>query len=595
MAMNFLQSRSNTALRRELRGIQESYHHYWDLLAELTQNARDAVLRAARQGKHGPLFIHIKVDATTRCIEVTDNGAGISNAKLAELLAPGGSDKSPGTGEIGEKGVGLTYCLFCGDDFHIETKASGEAAHAASVRNARSWLMAAGDTAPPSLEISSASDFTIPPVVGREMGTPSVDSFTAVRLGKLPPPTEDQDVFTLTAAQLKFLLRTRTALGATDTLFEAVPAVPYSASYEFILGGERHSGLLESSYPLPHTLTAADDSMRLKDVQKAFVSKTTDQQRRKFLRGKTLWETAAVGAGPESIQVYGVMFPGNSVFSDLSGSSLGLGAHGPDETHDYLFRSGIFLATKRMPTGVSLDTPSGGRYPAYYKRCLFIVESDSIRFDLGRKSMHWRVQRRLQSAVASLFKQLEEVATYQSDEKVKPGPGAHGIESKAERDAAAREQWRVYHGLVDLKCSKISYAKVPDGQEAAVAAIFHELIGAGQLSGYRTLATGYSDRYDLHVLFNKGGTAPQLELVIEFKHSLESLIRDLENGRKNFSDIHLLVAWDANEQKLKDAGFHLDVTSSPQLPGVTHDLTVPIPGSDEIPVILLSDFVKKVR
>lgn len=43
--MDFLSRRNDAAIRKELNGIRDSYHHYWDLLAELLQNSRDATTR----------------------------------------------------------------------------------------------------------------------------------------------------------------------------------------------------------------------------------------------------------------------------------------------------------------------------------------------------------------------------------------------------------------------------------------------------------------------------------------------------------------------------------------------------------------------
>jgi len=43
--MDFLSRRNDAAIRKELNGIRDSYHHYWDLLAELLQNSRDAITR----------------------------------------------------------------------------------------------------------------------------------------------------------------------------------------------------------------------------------------------------------------------------------------------------------------------------------------------------------------------------------------------------------------------------------------------------------------------------------------------------------------------------------------------------------------------
>lgn len=294
----------------------------------------------------------------------------------------------------------------------------------------------------------------------------------------------------------------------------------------------------------------------------------------------------------KAVKVYGVMFPGNKVFDQIA-EARGIAA--TKESQDpTLLASGIFVATKGMPTGVTIPEGSGGQYPAYYRRCLFVVESDSIRFDMGRKSMHHAYRKRLQAAVSDVFKDFEALAPYQSPERIKPkSPKAE--KTKAERERETQERWSRYEGLVDLKADSIAFAKEPARQEAAVAAIFHELLGSGDLKGYIPLATGYAARYDLHAHYSSGdGNSDRL--VIEFKYSLDALIKDLENGRKNFDDLHMLVAWSANRQKLKDAGFDLDSVNDHAYHGVTHELDLPAAiGVDNIPVILLEDFIRKLR
>ena len=48
--MNFLEQRANNVIRREMRSIVDSYHHYWDPIAELLQNSRDAIERKIGEG-----------------------------------------------------------------------------------------------------------------------------------------------------------------------------------------------------------------------------------------------------------------------------------------------------------------------------------------------------------------------------------------------------------------------------------------------------------------------------------------------------------------------------------------------------------------
>ena len=53
--------------------------------------------------------------------------------------------------------------------------------------------------------------------------------------------------------------------------------------------------------------------------------------------------------------------------------------------------------------------------------------------------------------------------------------------------------------------------------------------------------------------------------------------------------------WNADEQKLKDSNFDLEIKWDDPYDGVTHELSVPVPGIDPIPVILLEEWLKKIR
>ena len=113
-----------------------------------------------------------------------------------------------------------------------------------------------------------------------------------------------------------------------------------------------------------------------------------------------------------------------------------------------------------------------------------------------------------------------------------------------------------------LGLDSIAYDRSPDSQEAAVAAVFHELIGAKLLRGYVPLKTGYKETYDLWAFIDLtthtvgpnrhdelGGTQEH-PTVIEVKFAGESLLRDIDESKKFFLDIDLVVCWDFDQQKM---------------------------------------------
>lgn len=574
----FLQAKSAQAVKRELRGILQSYHHYWDSLAELLQNSRDAIVKRREQqlAAGEPVAdgkIHIVVDATTRAVEVTDNGTGIESSFIQEVLAPGGGDKSGSDDQVGEKGVGLTYAAFSGDDFRLSTSCGGEQT-SCTLTGGAAWVMVEDDSVHPP-------KFDMPPVATAPEGFEG-GSFTSVRIAGIPKRSS-KDLFSLTNEDLKWILRTRTAVGDTRAILRQENLPPFHVTYSWTsVDGDYMSGPVTSGYPS----LAPPAALSIDEVNSNLLGKTPAAQG-KYLSGKVVFGRKTVGEGKDTLRVYGVMLTGNKAIDDIAAANhIELEPDDPDP----LVHSGIFVVTKSMPTGVQIEPGPKGAYPAYYKRCIFLVESDRIDFDLGRKSMHWQHKRKLQNAVALLFMQFEKVAKFQNPSETSPLPPAP--ETSAERKQRMKKMWEAVEARHPLGWPGIPFAKVPTNQEAAVAALFHELLGSGKITGILPLAAGYSTQYDLLAHYVNGDEP--LPLIIEFKDKLESVLSDFRDGIKSIDDIDLLVCWDANHSKIAEVGLTLTVQQNPPYDGVTHELHLPAEiSSASIPVIVLKSLLEK--
>lgn len=594
--LDFLKERSVQTARKEIQNILDSYHHYWDVLAELVQNSRDAIVRRHETAASVRGFLRVTIDYQTRTIEVLDNGIGISQTRLVELLAPGGGDKENKDQEIGEKGVGLTFCVFSGNEFEILTRSADGVLHGGKVTGGHKWVTSSGAEMP-RYEPRLVAEL---PVMAESVrvGETEYDTkqFTQITIRGVRNSNQETDLFNRTVNQVKFLLQTRTAVGDTKGLWDA-DASPSFDTYVSLRLRETEdafaTGQLPSQFPRLHTFV--DKCRDLEEVKAVFLKKADAESRRKVMKDCTLYAVSDKAYKDDKIRVYGIMFPGNRIFGQLGSDVFKIvdGADdGAEEYTDELFKSGIFIATKGMPTGVEIEPGKGGQYPAYYRRCLFVVQYDRLKFDVGRKTVNQYLKRKLQEAVTDLFKVFEDIAPYQSDdERVDPSSKKPWGDTLPERAAEREREWKRYIELVSLGLDRIPFDKVPNKQEAAVAAIFHELLGARLLKGYIPLATGYSTRYDLHTLYRREGKS-ELKVVIEFKYALEDIVKDFDASIKKFSDMHLVVAWNANRQKLKDAGFRLDQVKDDTLfDGVTHLLEVPTPGIDALHVILLETLV----
>jgi nitrogen fixation/metabolism regulation signal transduction histidine kinase len=112
------------AQKREITNILKSYTGYYDLFAELLQNALDAVERRTHdEGTGYAPRIWITIDLKNDLVSVTDNGCGTNLAQFKQFLKPNLSFKAGIT--RGSKGVGATYLGYGFNHLEIATRQSG--------------------------------------------------------------------------------------------------------------------------------------------------------------------------------------------------------------------------------------------------------------------------------------------------------------------------------------------------------------------------------------------------------------------------------------------------------------------------------------
>lgn len=537
----FLQRPTTEHIRKQIRNIDESYSHPWDILAELAQNAVDAIREHQREyGQRPDHAIAITIDRNSRTLEFRDTGVGIRPDDLPELLAPHGTNKDlpDNIGIIGQKGVGLTYAIFKCERFSIETQ-SAEGYISAHIVGGAQWKNRLSD-AIPVLEIDRTDQTRVD----------SARTYTSITLHGVEAPDEQaEDIFAMARPVIEALLRTKTAIGSTRQVF-SLPSDGFEVSLLVIdAGGGRSAGKIQGTYLLPERLIEKRRVIDLGDYEKD-AAHFSDQQKVRLLQGKCVRKVGAETRAGRVIRYYAFFAPSRGLWKEINVKNE-FRTEEAAEGGDLLYQGGIFLATRGMPTGIELTHPVTG-LAGNWPQLFILLEDDHLSFDVGRKTVPGRTQGVLKDVARALFTEMTRLAQYLSTD-----PPVPGVLVQETREMFFDE----LEALPDLAYHGIPYAKHPWSQEAAVAAIFHQLLGAGVLKGYVTLACGYKMTYDwwgyyiasretvgAHRVKQLPRDSAKLKLVIEFKYNAEAILGDLENN-KHFSDIGMIVCWDLDETK----------------------------------------------
>ena len=493
-------------IRHQVRGILDSYSHGWDVLAELAQNAVDAIAIANPTKGH----INITIDALKRELVFSDNGVGIDPKDIKKLLRPFGTTKSGKANQIGNKGVGLTFILFSTSFFSIETHHK-DGSVSAQVDSANSW--ASNDT-------NSLLPVNISKIDPGEIGTKI----------RLTFPDANLPIWSMTTEQLVFWLRTRTAIG--NTLFIWGPPLNCDVRLSHVdISGNLNAREFECNYLLPTEVVAKTDEVDLDEYISWRKDKDrSDGDKRKKLFGKIVHCKDQRSQAGRSIKIWSCFVPSRTVWATISEAFKLPSADEIDEGIFEGFIGGLFTSSKGMPTGIQLPMKTRGM-AGYQPNFFIILEDPSLSFDIGRKSIQTRQQSMLKDIAADQFNRyLKETVKY-SGGSIEPADVSFDRE----------EMFNEIDALPDMNAANTAFVRRPNRQEATVAAIFYELMGKGHFPGLKPLISGYKNRYDLFSRLNNK------TCVIEFKYDLSGLIKDVDDNRKMFDEVDVVVLWEVTE------------------------------------------------
>ena len=594
--VDFLGTRSVVSLRKEINNIVNSYNSPWDILSELFQNSVDAIFRYSRVYSESirDHKIEIEFDVSKRKLKVCDSGIGMPPDKVKEYVAPNGTDKEDESESIGEKGVGLTYTIFSCNKFTIKT-CTTEGCFEGCVENASLWRKKNIDDIP-QLKIVKETNEGDSERTGTEITLEDVDVYDP----------ESDDIFNSSVELLKYIIQTKTILGYLKPVFkDSNMNLDIQLTYIDALG-KRSVHSIDFHYMLPHMLLNKDGYIDFDD----FVGKAAtydDKQKTQKLQKKALVRQGYITRSIRQINYYCFFAPSRNLYKEMcENNNLFIADETGNKT--YFLQHGIYVATKGMPTGIVLDPPSSG-FAGYWSNFYIIVEDDTIVFDLGRKTVPSRIKGTLKSVAKELFDKFVPYIKYVTSDPSVPYKSASLQQVEKNKTYTELKEKRA-----NLKLDQISFLKNPDSQEAAVSAIFHELIGAGLLKGYRSLSTGYKQTYDLWANYcidaNLVGQNMQeyqqdgkidIPCVIEFKYAAESIIADLGDNVKFFQDMDLLVCWDFDEQKFAKNFIEVSLIDPNDVLfyGSNYKLTWPgsynLGAASEKPVLALRKFIEDLK
>ncbi len=543
---NFLQQ-SVKQLRKSITGIDDSYNNDWDILAELTQNSVDAIRKL--EIKTGTIVI--KVDSQNKAITIKDNGIGIAPNRIPDLLAPFETDKEEDDSSIGEKGVGLTFVLFTCNDFYIKS-GSEQGTSEGRVIDAYNW--------------KNSSSTTTPSLVYNEIE----EQFqgTEVVLKKV----FDSPLFQLSFNQLKFVLRTRTAIGNTNSLWDEDINIDVTLIHVNQDGDSKQENV-KFGYWLPTEILDKQSKIDLEDYYE-YVSKSdrTDHEKRVKLKDKVIYKKMIFDHHGRNIKGYACFVPKRKTWDDLT---VAYSIATPEQISNsewvdrfsyVTFHSGIFTSVKGMPTGISVDTPITGAQGAW-PQVFILFEDRLLKFDIGRKSIHGMQAKIYKNYAKEVFREFQRLSKYISGDVV--------IDSQWDKDEIFAE----IENLLPLDVPGTSFIKTPRDQEASVAGIFFECLGNDRITNIVPLVAGYKNKYDLYALWGSR------KVVIEFKAKLSKILIDFNDETKLFNEVNCVVCWNVTEddaQEFHKKGIGVEEISSSTLPGsvsssfphATHKLTL---------------------
>jgi hypothetical protein len=595
----------SAAKKREIKNILKSYVSNYDPFSELLQNAMDAVERRRLSGDVFTPKILVKIDLQENSLEVVDNGCGFSEAEFKSFLAPSISFKSGGKTR-GNKGVGVTYVAYGFNDLTSRTKNSAFSFDG-SLQRGRDWVEDLEGVVPrPRLEKAASSSELFDKI---DQGT----SFKLKFSGEKIRPSNLAWYQAQTAEQWLYLLLLKTPLGHIDLSDLTSAAVEFDLTVVSSDGTTTSESNQPARYKYPNAeISASQKLSAIKDVQQKAIDAGKDPNLaiQKFKQSNGLYEiydkvgikslisvneSEALLIDAFQISAYGYFAYSTEVWDQLNDKKANL------RKGLRVLKGGLQLANNGMPQGELITIPLN-KAIGHQNQTHVIVHFDGADPDLGRKGFQPELKDLAERISVAIVRQLsarrdilktDSGAQSNIDQEIKVHEWLKNQEAHEKTNPLQLISQNFF-----LPTKKISILSTPQSEQDVIV-LFNQLVAGGVIRGIRLLSTTQVMQYD--GIFRYVAEDPLSDLVfdqeknplgvleeqlvkpyqtppkiLEYKFSLDGLVREFESEVKNQNDISLAIFWDFGAEHLKEYNVtsYLDFENVHQRPhhGITHCL-----------------------
>lgn len=564
--------------KRDILNILRSYTGTLDVFSEAVQNAIDAVEQRSRLAADYVPRIWITIDIKRNLLRFVDNGIGMNADEVKFFLRPNVSFKSDESLR-GHKGVGATFLAYGYSSFTVQTK-QGEFSIAGTLTGGRQWAESTTDNTPRPKFVGS--NFFVPEIQNDESGT-----CVEIALGTHRDERPRLSWLNINEPEIWHkVLRLRTPLGGVYLKTGGIKPI-YSIRVVNAQGSAKDyvSRPGGSEFYYPHDFSVC---VRNKDINEISAKVADTGILRKDMAQKLpadyrnldcIWNIWGKDVlldedqpfredfqdeqlrliSQHDICVYGCFLRSRTAWESFQKDELGIRPQ-----YKIIF-GGLQLASDYMVQGdistIPLTTAAG-----YQANSFIIVHFTNGNPDMGRKVF----QPELKEIADILSRRVvSELRKYQTLLKVDTGASFTNPSKDLDEWKDEQKEWSKTDPLrLIIEGRELALVSKPR-EEQDVIALFHQLVGMQVIRGLRFFSTGYNTRYDsLYTykydrshIFQKQkcfwGVDPNIvpsesgALVLEYKYSYDSLVRDIEKDEKNPKEIGLLVCWELGSEARK--------------------------------------------